>query len=122
MDSQPNEQREPMFRIKKWNLVATWEWIAQSEMCAICRLHVMEACSECRNDEFSNPDDCEIVWGECNHSFHSCCISQWTRKSKRCPLCQHEWKNCKSHKIDTITWNEREVVINEANQRLGPIE
>ncbi|KAL7738593.1 hypothetical protein ACLKA6_006890 [Drosophila palustris] len=35
--------------------------------------------------------DCVVVWGECNHSFHHCCMSLWVKQNNRCPLCQQEW-------------------------------
>ena len=35
--------------------------------------------------------DCVVVWGECNHSFHQCCMSLWIKQNNRCPLCQQEW-------------------------------
>ncbi len=34
-----------------------------------------------------------VVWGECNHSFHNCCMSLWVNhgQNNRCPLCQQDW-------------------------------
>lgn len=32
-----------------------------------------------------------VVWGDCNHSFHNCCMSLWVKQNNRCPLCQQEW-------------------------------
>ena len=32
-----------------------------------------------------------VVWGDCNHSFHNCCMSLWVVQNNRCPLCQQEW-------------------------------
>ncbi len=32
-----------------------------------------------------------VVWGECNHSFHNCCMSLWVKQNNRCPLCQQDW-------------------------------
>ena len=32
-----------------------------------------------------------VVWGECNHTFHNCCMSLWVKQNNRCPLCQQEW-------------------------------
>ena len=32
-----------------------------------------------------------VVWGECNHSFHNCCMVLWTKQNNRCPLCQQDW-------------------------------
>lgn len=88
----------PIFQIKKWNLVATWNWDIHSDMCAICRTDITEACLVCQSE--SRSGDCQIVWGECNHAFHDCCIVKWVLKNKRCPLCQQRWKNSKSRHID----------------------
>ena len=32
-----------------------------------------------------------VVWGDCNHSFHNCCMSLWIVQNPRCPLCQANW-------------------------------
>ena len=39
----------------------------------------------------SPPPPPPVVWGECNHSFHNCCMKQWIMQNNRCPLCQQEW-------------------------------
>lgn len=88
----------PLFQIKKWNLIAFWKWDIHSDMCAICRANVMEACLVCQAENKSS--DCVIVWGKCNHSFHNCCIVKWIQQSNRCPLCQQEWKDCRKHQLN----------------------
>uniref|UniRef100_A0A1I8GD12 RING-box protein 2 n=2 Tax=Macrostomum lignano TaxID=282301 RepID=A0A1I8GD12_9PLAT len=77
------------FVLKKWNLVAMWSWDVQCDTCAICRIQVMDACSRCQSE--NNSDSCVVVWGNCSHSFHNCCMSLWVKKNNRCPLCQKEW-------------------------------
>lgn len=47
------------------------------------------ACLRCQHE--NKQDDCVVVWGECNHSFHNCCMSLWVKKNNRCPLCQQDW-------------------------------
>ncbi|VDK62605.1 unnamed protein product [Cylicostephanus goldi] len=49
----------------------------------------MEECLRCQADASSS--DCVVVWGDCNHAFHNCCMSQWVRQNNRCPLCQQDW-------------------------------
>uniref|UniRef100_A0ABD2X4R6 RING-type domain-containing protein n=1 Tax=Trichogramma kaykai TaxID=54128 RepID=A0ABD2X4R6_9HYME len=52
------------------------------------------ACLRCQADskkDFYGKQDCVVVWGECNHSFHYCCMSLWVKQNNRCPLCQQEW-------------------------------
>lgn len=39
---------EKMFTLKKWNSVAMWSWDVECEICAICRVQVMDACLRCQ--------------------------------------------------------------------------
>ncbi len=88
---------EKLFSLKKWNAVAMWSWDVECDTCAICRVQVMDACLRCQAESkadsrlSSAAKDCVVVWGECNHSFHQCCMSLWIKQSNRCPLCQQEW-------------------------------
>ncbi|KAL6733431.1 hypothetical protein Aduo_004079 [Ancylostoma duodenale] len=84
---QPTEARP--FVLKKWNALATWAWDVDCDTCAICRVPLMEECLRCQAD--SSSTDCVVVWGDCNHAFHNCCMSQWVRQNNRCPLCQQDW-------------------------------
>ncbi|XP_048588298.1 RING-box protein 2 isoform X2 [Nematostella vectensis] len=68
-----DKESQKMFSLKKWNAIAMWSWDVECDTCAICRVQVM------------------VVWGECNHSFHNCCMSLWVVQNNRCPLCQQEW-------------------------------
>ncbi|XP_025064248.1 RING-box protein 2 [Alligator sinensis] len=47
------------------------------------------ACLRCQAE--NKQEDCVVVWGECNHSFHNCCMSLWVKQNNRCPLCQQDW-------------------------------
>ncbi|KNC26124.1 hypothetical protein FF38_12238 [Lucilia cuprina] len=52
------------------------------------------ACLRCQAEnkrDVLGRQDCVVVWGECNHSFHHCCMSLWVKQNNRCPLCQQEW-------------------------------
>ncbi|KAL2736574.1 RING-box protein 2 [Vespula maculifrons] len=54
----------------------------------------VDACLRCQAEskkDFYGRQDCVVVWGECNHSFHYCCMSLWVKQNNRCPLCQQEW-------------------------------
>jgi len=51
-------------------------------------LFSIDACLRCQAE---SKQDCVVVWGECNHSFHYCCMSLWVKQNNRCPLCQQEW-------------------------------
>ncbi|XP_054737772.1 RING-box protein 2 [Anastrepha obliqua] len=56
--------------------------------------NVTDACLRCQAEnkrEVLGRQDCVVVWGECNHSFHHCCMSLWVKQNNRCPLCQQEW-------------------------------
>uniref|UniRef100_A0A8V1A2B6 RING-box protein 2 n=1 Tax=Gallus gallus TaxID=9031 RepID=A0A8V1A2B6_CHICK len=88
---------DKMFSLKKWNAVAMWSWDVECDTCAICRVQVMDACLRCQAE--NKQEDCvervlsslSVVWGECNHSFHNCCMSLWVKQNNRCPLCQQDW-------------------------------
>ncbi|XP_011152469.1 RING-box protein 2 [Harpegnathos saltator] len=89
-----NQKSDKMFTLKKWNAVAMWSWDVECDTCAICRVQVMDACLRCQAEskkEWYGRQDCVVVWGECNHSFHYCCMSLWVKQNNRCPLCQQEW-------------------------------
>merc|ERR1712223_1330175 len=96
-NSQANEGK--LFSLKKWNAVAMWSWDVECDTCAICRVQVMDACLRCQAESKVDAKslgagaskDCVVVWGECNHSFHHCCMSLWIKQNNRCPLCQQEW-------------------------------
>ncbi|VDK79813.1 unnamed protein product [Litomosoides sigmodontis] len=83
-DASAIEQRP--FMLKKWNALATWTWDVECDICAICRVQLMDACLRCQSE--NKQDDCVVVWGECNHSFHNCCMALWVKQNNRCPLCQ----------------------------------
>uniref|UniRef100_A0A183BW14 RING-type domain-containing protein n=1 Tax=Globodera pallida TaxID=36090 RepID=A0A183BW14_GLOPA len=87
-EHQPQQQQRP-FAIKRWNLVATWSWDVECDTCAICRVHLMEACLRCQSE--AKAQECVVIWGECNHCFHLCCMSLWVKQNNRCPLCQADW-------------------------------
>lgn len=78
-----------LFTLKKWNVVAMWSWDVECDTCAICRVQVMDACLRCQAESkadsrhSSAAKDCVVVWGECNHSFHQCCMSLWIKQSNR---------------------------------------
>ncbi|XP_046988973.1 RING-box protein 2 [Schistocerca americana] len=63
-----------------------------------CFAHPPDACLRCQAESKQDSrqgragqQDCVVVWGECNHSFHYCCMSLWVKQNNRCPLCQQEW-------------------------------
>merc|ERR1719495_1568251 len=74
---------DKMFSLKMWS------WDVECDTCAICRVQVMDACLRCQAE--NKQEDCVVVWGECNHSFHNCCMSLWVKQNNRCPLCQQDW-------------------------------
>uniref|UniRef100_A0A8C6HZ65 RING-box protein 2 n=1 Tax=Mus spicilegus TaxID=10103 RepID=A0A8C6HZ65_MUSSI len=78
---------DKMFSLKKWNAVAMWSWDVECDTCAICRVQVMDACLRCKAE--NKQEDCVVVRGERNHSFHNCCM--WVKQNNRCPLCQQDW-------------------------------
>nr|KAF6454632.1 anaphase promoting complex subunit 11 [Rousettus aegyptiacus] len=61
-------------KIKCWNGVATWLWVANDENCGICRMAFNGCCPDC---------------------FHMHCILKWLNAQQvqqHCPMCRQEWK------------------------------
>ncbi|ELV11826.1 RING-box protein 2 [Tupaia chinensis] len=83
------EGGDRIFLLKKWNMVAMWSWDMEHNTCAIYRVQVIDACLICQAE--NKQEDCFVVWGERNHSFHNCCMSLWVKQNNRCPLCQEGW-------------------------------
>ncbi|CAF1106758.1 unnamed protein product, partial [Didymodactylos carnosus] len=67
-----------------------WSWdVTTHDVCAICRTPLSESCLRCQS--LNKLDECVVVWGDCNHSFHNCCMSEWLKQRPQCPLCQTDW-------------------------------
>lgn len=58
---------DKMFTLKKWNSVAMWSWDVECEICAICRVQVMDACLRCQAESKKDiqSKDGACVVGEC---------------------------------------------------------
>uniref|UniRef100_A0A8C7CV86 Anaphase-promoting complex subunit 11 n=2 Tax=Oncorhynchus TaxID=8016 RepID=A0A8C7CV86_ONCKI len=83
--------REMKVKIKQWNGVASWLWMANDENCGICRMSFNGCCPDCKVPG----DDCPLVWGQCSHCFHMHCILKWLNSQQvqqQCPMCRQEWK------------------------------
>ncbi|XP_047564650.1 anaphase-promoting complex subunit 11 isoform X1 [Lutra lutra] len=108
-------------KIKCWNGVATWLWVANDENCGICRMAFNGCCPDwpravprgkqdigvlkspcpmndqafCVGSGKVPGDDCPLVWGQCSHCFHMHCILKWLNAQQvqqHCPMCRQEWK------------------------------
>eukprot|EP00095_Tigriopus_kingsejongensis_P005194 snap_masked-scaffold321_size207582-processed-gene-1.4 protein:Tk05194 transcript:snap_masked-scaffold321_size207582-processed-gene-1.4-mRNA-1 annotation:"anaphase-promoting complex subunit 11" len=78
-------------RIRGWNGVATWKWVANDDTCGICRVAFEGCCPDCKIPG----DDCPLVWGQCTHCFHIHCIMKWLQSQQAqqlCPMCRQDWK------------------------------
>lgn len=79
--------------IKQWNAVAAWRWdMPDDDVCGICRNPYDSTCSKCK---FPG-DECPLLLGECNHSFHMHCIFSWLRQEssqEKCPMCRQPFKS-----------------------------
>ncbi|KAG5412034.1 hypothetical protein IGI04_008353 [Brassica rapa subsp. trilocularis] len=74
-----------------WHAVASWTWDAQDETCGICRMPFDGCCPDCKLPG----DDCPLIWGACNHSFHLHCILKWVNSQTsqaHCSMCRREWQ------------------------------
>ncbi|TNN40289.1 Anaphase-promoting complex subunit 11 [Liparis tanakae] len=84
-------RRSMKVKIRQWNGVASWLWVANDENCGICRMHFNGCCPDCKVPG----DDCPLVWGQCSHCFHMHCILKWLNSQQvqqQCPMCRQEWK------------------------------
>jgi len=71
-----------------------------SDTCAICRENVCDGCIKCQqnnvNLDSNQAKQCFSVLGTCNHSYHYCCIQNWSNQStytsKKCPMCNKNWE------------------------------
>uniref|UniRef100_A0A9L0K5J0 Anaphase-promoting complex subunit 11 n=1 Tax=Equus asinus TaxID=9793 RepID=A0A9L0K5J0_EQUAS len=89
--SSPGGPAAMKVKIKCWNGVATWLWVANDENCGICRMAFNGCCPDCKVPG----DDCPLVWGQCSHCFHMHCILKWLNAQQvqqHCPMCRQEWK------------------------------
>ena len=80
--------------LMKWNAVAYWTFLSHDgdNICSICTVALEERClCQCQaNPQFT--EECTVVYGQCNHSYHNHCIMQWLKKSQKCPKCpDEEW-------------------------------
>merc|ERR1719499_230473 len=88
-DIEEEETKRMKLRIKSWNAVAVWKWIANDDNCGICRMAFDCCCPECKVPG----EECPIVWGKCSHCFHMHCILKWVQEStnQQCPMCRQPW-------------------------------
>ena len=89
---QIESEDKPKFTILKWNAVAVWSWSSQIENCSICKQLLTEMCLVCGENNASDAEACQPVWGTCTHPFHEHCIKKWLEGSNTCPLCARKWE------------------------------
>eukprot|EP00456_Euglypha_rotunda_P021232 TRINITY_DN1828_c0_g1_i7.p1 TRINITY_DN1828_c0_g1~~TRINITY_DN1828_c0_g1_i7.p1 ORF type:complete len:126 (+),score=22.66 TRINITY_DN1828_c0_g1_i7:211-588(+) len=89
-----DEKEEPGKKrviVKKWNAVAYWAYNIDNDTCAICTNELMVPClTTCEANPHLN-EECTVAWGQCGHSYHFHCISNWLKKHSTCPLDDEEW-------------------------------
>ncbi|QLG71896.1 hypothetical protein HG535_0C02460 [Zygotorulaspora mrakii] len=93
--------------IKEVHSVFAWSWLIsnhakengeskndvddEEDVCGICRASFNATCPGCTYPG----DECPLVVGDCNHSFHVHCIYRWldTTSSKGlCPMCRQPFQ------------------------------
>lgn len=83
-------------KIHSATLVATWSWshpLAHDEVCGICRVAFDGTCPTCK---FPG-DECPLLIGKCQHSFHMHCLLMWVQQESSrglCPMCRQpfQWR------------------------------
>lgn len=86
------KEESSFFKLIRWNAVALWSLDIDQENCAICKNRLVDSCIGCQASEDQNiSKQCQRVTGRCNHCFHVHCISDWTKRVNKCPLCNTEW-------------------------------
>ncbi|RNE97403.1 hypothetical protein TraAM80_09346 [Trypanosoma rangeli] len=58
--------------------------------CPVCKLHLEERCLGCR-EKGKAVEDCPVVRGVCDHTFHGHCIQSWCLQRGECPVCFKGW-------------------------------
>lgn len=81
------KERMVLVKLEKAKLACHWTWNTKDETCGICQMPFDGCCPDCKIPG----DDCPIVWGPCEHSFHLHCILKWLNSRQHCPLCRREW-------------------------------
>lgn len=81
-----------------------------------------DCCLRCQGD--NKQDECVVVWGDCNHSFHNCCMALWVKQNNRCPLCQKEWVVARIGKWMSFRFTQRTALprcdIPDQTADIGP--
>lgn len=64
----------------------------EKDSCGICRHDFDDCCSAC----LMPGDNCPVMAGVCEHTFHIHCIEKWIAAQeegkKNCPLCRVPWE------------------------------
>lgn len=91
-DSSSSTNPEPLFIVKKIEIVALWSWKRDVQNCGICKFAVEELCLNCQAlPEGEKEENCPRSVGPCKHVFHAHCINKWTSRNPSCPLCNKRW-------------------------------
>jgi len=80
----------PKIKLTDLHIVTMWTWVLGVDNCAICRNHIMDLCITCQSDP-GTPSECDIAYGECDHSFHFHCIVKWLKFRITCPFDNKEF-------------------------------
>lgn len=102
-------------RIVRWHGVANWTWNGGDEVCVICHASF----DDCHPEAKFPGDDSPVVWGTCNHAFHTSCIVKWlddhgrsATRGNRCPICRKIWE-FKVNEVVTTPTREAGVQSNQ---------
>ena len=81
------------FELKGVRGVGMWAWDSNSSHCGICKNSLSEKCLSCNaSNDCDTSANCSLVWGTCNHAYHSHCMAGWLQHRSVCPMCSGAWE------------------------------
>ena len=107
-----------------------WQWDVDNDICAICRIIILEPCLNVSFCHFSfdflplyqcqadagKSEECAVVWGECSHTFHHCCLARWLLQVIYWRKHGSEYNNQLLRQIDAHFANKNGESLESANE------